>query len=82
MQCSVTCGTGVEERRVTCNNITDSSTDKFGFVQFNLTVVNDSLCDDDNMPANSRECRMPRCFFQWLPGPFGQVLSVCNVDWA
>lgn len=73
MQCSVTCGIGVQERTVTCNIITGNYTDMYGITKFNLTVVNDSLCDDELMPVRSKECRTPRCFYHWLPGPFGEV---------
>jgi hypothetical protein len=75
-ECSVTCGVGVQTREVTCNIITGNYTDEFGDIQFNLTVVNDSLCDPDTQPRDNRECKIVRCQYGWLPLPFGRCGDV------
>ena len=73
LQCSVTCGTGVQERQVTCINITGYYTDELGKLMFNITELPDSLCDEDDQPMPTKECRLPRCFYGWLPAQFGAV---------
>lgn len=63
----------MQTRPVTCNIITGNYTDEFGDVQYNLTMVNSSLCDPENQPSPTLECNPVRCRFVWLPLRFGQV---------
>jgi hypothetical protein len=74
-ECSVTCGVGVQSRDVTCNIITGNYIDEFGDMQFNLTVVNSSLCGPEKQPPPTKECKPTRCLYEWRPLPFGRVRS-------
>ena len=72
MQCSVTCGTGVQTRTVMCMN--DQN-----------VVVSESLCLQANLvrPVEEVSCFLDPCetvaTFRYITGSFGQVRQDCFV---
>ena len=73
LQCSVTCGGGVRMRDVECVMELGRYVDMNMKVQLNLTTVNDSLCNEDDRPSDTKDCNRFPCFFKWRVGPYGQV---------
>ena len=63
LQCSVSCGRGVETRDVTCVK-------KLGAA---LTIVSAENCDAANKPVGSQACERPACVSDWYITAWTQV---------
>ncbi len=63
-QCSVTCGSGVETRTVTC-------------VDQNDITVQDTLCDNEGLakPVTTRACTLAACgtIYTFVTGTYSEV---------
>ncbi|XP_076367645.1 A disintegrin and metalloproteinase with thrombospondin motifs 9-like isoform X2 [Tachypleus tridentatus] len=65
-KCSVTCGRGQRQRKVSC-------LDSRGF------VVVDKLCESKRKPKTVRRCkRVPLCPFSWIPDEWTQCSTSCG----
>lgn len=69
----MTCGGGIRERNVSCVRFENEYLDMNDKPQINVTVVNDTECDQDDRPPETTDCNEFPCFFQWRVGEFGDV---------
>nr|XP_029723407.1 papilin-like isoform X4 [Aedes albopictus] len=66
--CSVSCGGGVQHRKVTCNSRTI------------LKQVEEGLCDAAARPAESQKCALESCPPQWVEGQWSNCSMPCGSE--
>ena len=68
-------------RDVDCVTIHDRYLDMNNKTHFNITILDDSACNNSRRPDELIPCNEYPCFFQWRAGQFGPV-SFCNTTVA
>lgn len=68
LQCSVSCGSGIQKRSVNCEKVNEQRPE-------NREIVSESYCVEETRPLLRQECQQSPCpdRYHWETGPWGEV---------